>query len=116
MKFRLVSALRKDGKPVLFDGGRIGKAYQFIERRDMLVVRTAKYTSQTEAMKLIKMLQQALSVRVIVVDESVEILILESRVGTELRKVRLRILSLVAGLVALWFSLKAKFALLRLRS
>jgi hypothetical protein len=116
MKFRLVSALRTDGTPVLFDGVPQGRVYPFFDLRDVVVVRTEKRCSQTEAARLIETLQKALTVRVIVVDDSVEILILESRFGALLRKIRFRLLPLTAPLVSFWRSARAKFALLRLKS
>jgi inosine/xanthosine triphosphate pyrophosphatase family protein len=111
MKYQLVSALREEGTPVALDGQKVGKAYPFIEPRDVLVLRTTRPTSSEDVRLIAQSLHQSLKMPVLIVDSSIEVLVLRVVPGTITRFVRHHALALLAGIAALWFTTRAKFAL-----
>lgn len=128
MKLRLVNALRKDGSPLYVDGERQGRSYPFIDRDDMIVVRTPTKMSAFQAQRLSDMLRRSLHVYVLIVDNNIEFLKMETRFEAALRVAYLRLIApwtrplvALAGRASYAIRLviakaKAKFAIRALKS
>lgn len=106
MKYALVNALNKEGKPLYINGNKKGVVYDFEIPRDVLICRVPDSTTMTQQQKLSQHLKRVIRVPVLIVDSRIEFLVLET---PRAQRVRL----FFERVTAFWYTLRAKFALSR---